>query len=194
MLQGWMNLLEEVAGEAEAQLGSLGAFTAADLAVLVGTSFLGGEAMILLGDDGWTGRVRTALCRVGDLIRAWESRPEVIRWWPAAVPLRNPSPVVSGSSAGQVSDKSGEQDRQRRVIVLFRPPPGKPQPVRAITFGRSHFLDHCARPVDLGEFEYVRPGVLEVCDEPGHTVGAQQQTTHAVGLDAAGERLRGGVR
>jgi AcrR family transcriptional regulator len=73
MLQGWMTLLEEVAGEAEARFGSLGPFTAADIAVLVGTSFLGGEAMILLGDDAWTERVRTALRRVGDLIRAWET-------------------------------------------------------------------------------------------------------------------------
>jgi hypothetical protein len=29
--------------------------------------------MILLGDDAWTERVRTALRRVGDLIRAWET-------------------------------------------------------------------------------------------------------------------------
>ncbi|WP_239120989.1 TetR/AcrR family transcriptional regulator [Catellatospora chokoriensis] len=75
MLQSWMNLLEEVAREAETRIGSLGPFTAAELAVLVGTSFLGGEAMILLGDDGWTARVRTALRRVGDLIRTWETAP-----------------------------------------------------------------------------------------------------------------------
>lgn len=74
MLQSWMNLLEEVAREAETRIGSLGPFTAAELAVLVGTSFLGGEAMILLGDDGWTERVRTALRRVGDLIRTWETQ------------------------------------------------------------------------------------------------------------------------
>ncbi len=76
MLQGWMTLLEEVAGEAEQRIGSLGPFTAAELAVLVGTSFLGGEAMILLGDSGWTERVRTSLRRVGDLIRAWETRAD----------------------------------------------------------------------------------------------------------------------
>ncbi|WP_144122963.1 TetR/AcrR family transcriptional regulator [Catellatospora sichuanensis] len=75
MLQSWMNLLEEVAREAETRIGSLGPFTAAELAVLVGTSFLGGEAMILLGDDGWTERVRTSLRRVGDLIRTWETQP-----------------------------------------------------------------------------------------------------------------------
>ncbi|MEU8080597.1 TetR/AcrR family transcriptional regulator [Catellatospora citrea] len=75
MLQSWMNLLEEVAREAETRIGSLGPFTAAELAVLVGTSFLGGEAMILLGDDGWTARVRTSLRRVGDLIRTWETAP-----------------------------------------------------------------------------------------------------------------------
>ncbi|GAA4691239.1 TetR/AcrR family transcriptional regulator [Phytohabitans rumicis] len=72
MLQGWMDVLEDVAREAEERFGSLGPFTAADVAVLVGLSFLGGETMILLGDDGWTQRVRGALRRVGDLIRAAE--------------------------------------------------------------------------------------------------------------------------
>ena len=74
MLQSWMTLLEEVAREAEERLGSLGPFTAADVAALVGMAFLGGEAMILLGDAGWTERIRTSLRRVGDLIRAWETR------------------------------------------------------------------------------------------------------------------------
>jgi hypothetical protein len=36
---------------------------------LVGLSFLGGEAVILLGDKDWTRRVRTALRSLGTLIR-----------------------------------------------------------------------------------------------------------------------------
>ena len=72
MFQGWFEVLEEVALEAEAQFGSLGPFTAADIATLVGLSFLGGEAVILLGDDAWASRVRTALRRVGDAIRELE--------------------------------------------------------------------------------------------------------------------------
>ena len=60
MLQGWMDILEGVAIEAEARFGSLGPFTAAELSALVGLAFLGGEAVILLGDNGWTKRGRSA--------------------------------------------------------------------------------------------------------------------------------------
>jgi AcrR family transcriptional regulator len=72
LLKVWLDLLEEVAAEAEARFGSLGPFAAADIGMLVGLSFLGGEAIILLGDDDWKARVRGALRRVGDLIRTFE--------------------------------------------------------------------------------------------------------------------------
>jgi hypothetical protein len=72
MLQGWMDVLETVAREAEARFGSLGPFTAADVATLVGLAFLGGETLILLGDNDWTERVRESLRRVTGLIRALE--------------------------------------------------------------------------------------------------------------------------
>lgn len=72
MLQGWMDILEEVAREAETRFGSLGPFTAAELATLVGLAFLGGETVILLGDNGWDERVRASLRRVTDLIRTYE--------------------------------------------------------------------------------------------------------------------------
>jgi len=72
MLQGWLEVLEQVAREAEARFGSLGPLTAGDLATLIGLSFLGGEAMILLGDEGWAHRSRAALRRVADLIRDLE--------------------------------------------------------------------------------------------------------------------------
>ncbi|GLH96706.1 TetR/AcrR family transcriptional regulator [Phytohabitans aurantiacus] len=72
MLRGWFVVLEEVVREAEARFGSLGPFSPADLASLVGLAFLGGEAVILLGDDEWAARVRTALRRVTDLLRTLE--------------------------------------------------------------------------------------------------------------------------
>ncbi|GIH07015.1 hypothetical protein Rhe02_50820 [Rhizocola hellebori] len=72
MLQSWMDLLETVAREAETRFGSLGPFTAADIATLIGLAFLGGETLILLGDNDWTERVRGSLRRVTELIRALE--------------------------------------------------------------------------------------------------------------------------
>jgi AcrR family transcriptional regulator len=72
MLRGWVDILEEVAREAESRFGPLGPFSAAEVATLVGLAFLGGEAVALLGDDEWVERVRTALRRVTDLIRAAE--------------------------------------------------------------------------------------------------------------------------
>jgi len=74
MLRGWIDVLEEVTGEAEKRFGPLGPFTASDIATLVGLSFLGGEAITLLGDAAWADRVRTALRRVTDLIRTAEER------------------------------------------------------------------------------------------------------------------------
>jgi hypothetical protein len=72
LLRSWFDMLEQVAREAEARFGRLGPFSAADVAALIGLSFLGGEALILLGDDGWAARVRVALRRVTDLIRELE--------------------------------------------------------------------------------------------------------------------------
>jgi AcrR family transcriptional regulator len=72
MLRDWLDVLEEVCREAEERFGPLGPLSAAELATLVGLAFLGGEAMTLLGDDAWAGRVRTALRRVTDLIRTAE--------------------------------------------------------------------------------------------------------------------------
>ena len=72
LLRGWVGLLVDVAREAEARHGALGPFTAEELAALIGQAFMGGEAMLLLGfePDEWP--VRSALRRVGTLIRAME--------------------------------------------------------------------------------------------------------------------------
>jgi AcrR family transcriptional regulator len=79
LLSGWFLLLAEVAREAERRLGPLGPFTAEELATLVGTAFLGSEALLLLGFERPVMPVRAALRRVGVLIRELEEgreRPE----------------------------------------------------------------------------------------------------------------------
>ena len=72
LLQAWMDVLEDVAREAETRFGSLGPLTAEELASLVGLAFLGGEALILLNDQQWSTRARTALRSVSGVIRAFE--------------------------------------------------------------------------------------------------------------------------
>jgi AcrR family transcriptional regulator len=77
LLKGWLDLLREVAEEAEATFGSLGPFSAEQVATLVGMGFLGGESLLLLQDAGWSESVRGALRAVGDLIREAEGRSSV---------------------------------------------------------------------------------------------------------------------
>jgi len=72
LLGGWFALLIEVAEEAEDRHGSLGPFTAREAATLVGSAFMGSEAMILLGFDRDDLPVRAALRRIGVLIRTLE--------------------------------------------------------------------------------------------------------------------------
>lgn len=71
----WFGVLRSALTEAEAALGGLGPFSADEIATLVGTSFLGGEALLLLDDATWGSGVRAALRRVGDLIRLAEKQP-----------------------------------------------------------------------------------------------------------------------
>jgi len=72
MLNAWFVVLEEVVREAEGRFGTLGPFAPGDLAALIGLSFLGGEAVILLGEEEWSRRVRSSLRSVGELIRRFE--------------------------------------------------------------------------------------------------------------------------
>jgi AcrR family transcriptional regulator len=51
LLGGWYELLAEVAREAERRHGPLGPFTAEEVATLIGTAFIGAEALLLLGFD-----------------------------------------------------------------------------------------------------------------------------------------------
>jgi AcrR family transcriptional regulator len=72
MLQSWFDVLEQVAREAESRFGTLGPFSASDVAGLIGLAFLGGEAVILLGDEEWGFKTRSWLRSIGTLIRRYE--------------------------------------------------------------------------------------------------------------------------
>ena len=75
-VQGWFDLLAEVAQRAAKRLGPLSPFTAEELAALAGLPFLGAEAVILLGLDDSKIAGRPALRKIGDLLRVLEERPE----------------------------------------------------------------------------------------------------------------------
>lgn len=72
LLGKWYEILVEVATEAEARFGPLGPFTAREMATLIGNTFMGSEALILLGFDRDDLPIRAALRRVGVLIRQIE--------------------------------------------------------------------------------------------------------------------------
>jgi AcrR family transcriptional regulator len=72
LLGGWHALLAEVVGETERRHGPLGPFTASETATLVASAFFGSEALLLLGFDREALPVRSALRRVGVVIRRLE--------------------------------------------------------------------------------------------------------------------------
>jgi AcrR family transcriptional regulator len=77
-LRGWLDVLTTVAGEAEARFGSLGPLAADEVGGLIGLAFLGGEAVILLGDPDWGRRAHAWLRSVGRLIRAAEETQSTV--------------------------------------------------------------------------------------------------------------------
>ncbi len=72
LLGGWIALLVEVAREAERRHGPLGPFTAEELATLIGSAFIGSEALLLLGFEREVLPIRSALRRIGVVIRERE--------------------------------------------------------------------------------------------------------------------------
>ncbi len=76
ILRGWYALLTEVAGQAARRLGGLGPLAPAEAAALAGHLFLGAEAMILLGFTEQELPSRSALRKVGELLRTLETDPE----------------------------------------------------------------------------------------------------------------------
>jgi len=72
LMDGWFALLSEVARETEHRHGPLGPFTADEAATLIGSVFFGSEALLLLGFDRNALPIRSALRRIGVLIRQLE--------------------------------------------------------------------------------------------------------------------------
>lgn len=73
VLRGWLAVLTDVAEEAQKRLGPFGIVGPRDIAGLVALAFLGGEAMMLLGDERQTAEARAWLRRFGEAIRAREN-------------------------------------------------------------------------------------------------------------------------
>ena len=100
LLTGWFVLLAEVAHEAERRLGPLGPFTPEEFATLVANAFIGSEALLLLGFERPVMPIRSALRRIGVLIREREegADPSVGHQAPPRTPpnLAADGPVVAG--------------------------------------------------------------------------------------------------
>ena len=71
-LKGWFDLLSTVAERAASDLGGLGPFTPSEVAALAGLPFIGAEAVILLGLTERDIPSRSALRKLGSVIRALE--------------------------------------------------------------------------------------------------------------------------
>jgi AcrR family transcriptional regulator len=99
LLSRWYVLLADVAREAERRFGSLGPFTPEEIATLVANAFIGSEALLLLGFERPVMPIRSALRRIGVLIREREegADPSVGRQAdPRTPPTPVPGPVVAG--------------------------------------------------------------------------------------------------
>jgi len=72
ILNGWFDLLADVASEAAERFGGLGPFAPVEIATLIGCAFIGAESLILLGFDRHQIPVRSSLRRFGQLIRTAE--------------------------------------------------------------------------------------------------------------------------
>ena len=72
MLSQWLGVLGDVARRASQRLNGLGPFTPEETAVLAAAPFLGVEALILLGFKESEVPARSALRKVGELIRRME--------------------------------------------------------------------------------------------------------------------------
>lgn len=72
LLAAWYRLLTEVAEREAKRLGGLGPFTPAEVAALMGLPFMGAESMILLGMAETELPTRSALRKIGEVIRSLE--------------------------------------------------------------------------------------------------------------------------
>ncbi len=69
VIEGWSGLLADVARREQARGTDLGGFTPDEIAALMGIPFLGAEELILLGVTESTLPVRSALRKIGTLLR-----------------------------------------------------------------------------------------------------------------------------
>jgi AcrR family transcriptional regulator len=69
MIGGWFRILSEVAAREQARGADLGPFMPDEVAALMGTPFLGAEELILLGVTETTLPMRSALRKVGVILR-----------------------------------------------------------------------------------------------------------------------------
>ncbi len=75
-VRGWFDLLTEVARRAEKRFGTLGPFSPEEVAALAALPFLGAETVVLLGLDDSVVAARSALRKVGDVLRTLEEPPK----------------------------------------------------------------------------------------------------------------------
>lgn len=75
-LRGWYDLLTTVAERAAGVLGSLGPFTPAEVGALAGLPFIGAESIILLGVNEREIPARSALRKLGGVLRTLEEDQE----------------------------------------------------------------------------------------------------------------------
>ena len=90
LLTRWYVLLADVAREAERRFGSLGPFTPEEIATLVANAFIGSEALLLLGFERPVMPIRSALRRIGVVIREREESAD------RTPPASGGSAVVAG--------------------------------------------------------------------------------------------------
>jgi hypothetical protein len=74
-LAGWFGLLADVA-RSEAVDGTLGPFTPEEVGALMGLPFVGAEPLLLLGFSESELPIRSALRKVGALVRRLELEPD----------------------------------------------------------------------------------------------------------------------
>jgi len=73
-IKGWIDLISDLVRRSERSIGGLGPLTAEEAGVLIANSFIGAECHYLLGLEKKGVPVRTALRRVGDVIRIAEGK------------------------------------------------------------------------------------------------------------------------
>jgi AcrR family transcriptional regulator len=95
LVSRWYVLLADVAREAERRFGSLGPFTPEEIATLVANAFIGSEALLLLGFERPVMPIRSALRRIGVLIREREEGADPSGGRQA--PPRTPPTAADGS-------------------------------------------------------------------------------------------------